>query len=61
MTAWGIVTDATTSAVEVRFAGDDVSTPVGLKASGLALSTNDKVLMVRAGSAWVIVCKLGAT
>ena len=57
---WGMVTGV--SPVEVRFTGDTVSSPVGLKDSALTLTTNDQVLLARVGSdSWVIVCKIAAT
>ena len=58
---WGLVTQL--SPVLVRVAGDTVDIPVRLKANGLTLATNDKVLLVRAGrpDSWVIVCRIVAT
>jgi len=59
---WGEVTQVTPS-VEVRFAGDSTDRPVGLKADGLTLATNDKVALLRLGSTggWMIVAKVVTT
>ena len=58
---WGEVTSV--SPVEVRFAGDSTDRPVGLKADGLTLATNDKVALLRLGSTggWFIVAKVVTT
>jgi len=58
---WGKVTSV--SPVEVRFAGDSVSLPVGFKPDGMSLSTADMVVLAKVGKpdAWVILAKYVAT
>jgi len=58
---WGEVTSI--SPVEVRFAGDSVDVPVGLKTDGLTLATNDKVALIKLAWAggWMIVAKVATT
>jgi|GEM_PF-1440944 len=58
---WGRVTSL--SPVEVRFAGDATSMPVGFKTEGLSLSTSDMVMLGKIGKpdAWAIIAKYVAT
>ena len=59
---WGEVVQVSPT-VEVRIAGDAIDRPVGLKADGLTLATNDKVALLRLGSTggWMIVAKVVAS
>jgi len=55
---WGLVTQV--SPLLVRFAGDGVDSPVGLKTSGLTLVLSDKVALLKLGSTdgWMVVAKV---
>lgn len=50
---WGSVT--ATSPLEVRFAGDTTSTSIDLWLSGYTPVTNDRVMLMKVGSQWVII------
>lgn len=52
-TAFGVVTD--TSPLTVRFNGDTVGVEGCIPLSGYTPTTSDEVLLVRAGSDWMIV------
>lgn len=56
---WGLITG--TGPTTVRISGDSSDQNLALKNDDVTLATNDKVLLVRAGSAWVAVCVIGAT
>lgn len=58
--AWGQVIDVGPP-LEVRFAGDTGSTVIKLKNSDVTLADTNKVLLIKAGSQWIIVCKIGST
>lgn len=57
---WGVIVSIGPP-ISVRFAGDTADIEVGLKNEDVTLADTDKVLLVRAGSQWCIVCTLGAT
>ena len=56
---WGIV--QSTDPPAVRFAGDDIDTPVALKDGEYTMAVGDKVLMAQAGTVggWVAVRPIG--
>jgi len=55
--AWGTVIDV--SPTKVRFSGDIVDVEVTTKLSGYTPTTNDKVVLLKIGTAWVIIGDIG--
>lgn len=54
--AWGEVIDV--SPTMVRFAGDTGDTQVSLALSTYTATTNDRVVLIKVGTAWAILGKL---
>lgn len=52
-TTWGLVTQVTPT-VQVRFAGDTAEVPVTKGNAALTLATNDRVVLSKVGTAWLV-------
>ena len=55
--AWGEVISI--SPTEIRFAGDTVDVEVNTKLSSYTPTTNDIVVLLKVGTAWVIIGDIG--
>jgi len=55
--AWGVVISV--SPTEVRFSGDTIDVEVTTKVSGYTPTTNDIVICLKVGAAWVIIGDIG--
>lgn len=54
--AWGIITS--TSPIKVKFAGDSIDTEISLKLASYTPTLNDRVVLLRVSTAWVILGKI---